>query len=438
MKNLCFAIVCILNCTGFILRNANQSAIKKTPGLPVAPALKNNPIHKHPTHLGIIFNDIDSSNYTSAGNIVATFKPAYIDITGGAGNLNTFTNYISYQWATALNEYVLKLQFMPVEDGAGLGIGFNNEFAIIDLSNTATRGQLVIKNNSTTLATSTTNLSFVTATDSILLSLKRDKQTLTYTATNLRTHKSVSVSYTFTLTITLPQTSLQARGKASIYTFGGNQHAARFSYHSSASAQTDFLLAGTSLTEGFYTGSLSSTYAEILEDNPHYIIQTEARQGDKISDMLSYLPEIKLRHTTYAIIELGTNEAPTTTAVSFYEQYKRLLDTLVACGIQPIIDKIIPNLASTAKRDSIKAYNKVIDTAWGNTGKFWVIDTYTPIYKNINCCLAADGTHMTAFGDELYANTIASFLSKKGFNITPVLLPFAALLPTGGFKTKSI
>lgn len=330
---------------------------------------------------------------------------------GGASDYTNFYKYDSYQ-IVSMSGQVEVLTFIPTIDatnaGEGFGVGIKNndtqlDFLVkVDLSNTASRGQIsiykVIAGTPTLLLSSVSNsttataVSFTTNSDNLSLKLtKRIDGYLHAKLVNNSTGNSVSVIGNSTGV----SAGVSRVSKMAIYHFGGTIKIPVANLKSASPKSKKIILVGDSVTNGYANnGFMTQAYGDAF---------LEAGSGSTSTDIVNSLDEIINSGAQHAILMIGMNDAGNSITTATYMANVRLIvDGLQESGIIPIICYVTPSGNST-RNGFIQGYNTALLNEYN--GIYQVIDNYSilSVGNNLTGLLQAgfdsgDGIHPNTAG----------------------------------------
>lgn len=325
-----------------------------------------------------------------------------------SGGTSDYTKYLRNNFKTLLLKYSYSIDFTVSANGSGIAIGFANQYARIDNNTSGNRGKIYIENNSGTIVTSATALSYVN-TDVVRLIMSRDGNVITVTAKNITNTSIVPVTISYTQILTPGNPTFQNFTSPTIFAYGGTQIISNATYSSAVKRNSDILIISDSNGEGWYQGSLNSTWVRYFMTRTKGSIEQQCRQGIAVSDATFAAIETGKINPKYAIVGLGTNNAAAGQLLaSFQTDYNVLINSLVSQNIIPILLTIPPSTNST--------YNTAI-----NGYNAWIISNYTGLYQviDVNSAIStatdlADSVHLNSVGAVKFAEKIIAELRTIG------------------------
>lgn len=344
----------------------------------------------------------------------------YIQSSGGGG-ASDFTNYYKYSsYEYCFNEPQPEmLNFIPTVNaslaGQGIGVGIKSIddvtdlIARIDLSATATRGQVmiykVISGVPTLVIDSGTNyLAFTTNVDNLSLKLRRRSDGfLEAKALNNTTGLSVEVTSAATITISSRSNYI------ALWHFGGTQKTPTVSLANKNKAYNNGILIGDSITAGYGPGLISDSQSSL------YLC---AGSGQTSTNLKNSLDALVNSGATYAIIMIGMNDAGASVNTATYlANLAIIINGLVEVGITPYLCYVTPSTDAT-RNGFIQGYNSGILSTYN--GIWTIIDTYSPLSVDGTLTGAldpswdsGDGIHPNATGNLILDQTVESITISK-------------------------
>lgn len=328
---------------------------------------------------------------------------------GGAADYTNFYRYDSYPIVFAGQQPSI-VNFTPsvnaTNAGEGIGIGIKTndnvlDFLVkIDLSNTGTRGQVliyrIVSGTPTLLATSATNLAFTTNVDSLSLELhKRVDGFVVAKAYNNTTGNSVQV-----ISATSVAWGVNRMSKVAIWHFGGTQLIPTVNLKNSSPKSKKVVLIGDSLTNGYYFTFLSQGYSEAY---------LEAGSGATSANIVSCLDSILNCGATNAVLMIGMNDAMNSVASGTYMANIRIIvNALQEVGINPVICYVTPT-NNAGYNTFIQAYNTALLAEYN--GVYTIVDTYSPLSVGNNLTGLLQAGYNS--GDDIHPNSTGYGLITK-------------------------
>ncbi len=396
-------------------------------GFSYAPVNVNKLLNRQPT-VGSIYNKSSWANLTGLtpnGTTPTVNGSNQLAFSGGA---NTFTQTLDINYVTCLEKWAMSVSIIadtPTLTSYGLGIGIrsNSSYAqygvtgYVDLSTNATRGIVRVYAGSTSVAVSTTALSF-SAGDTIQITISRNYNYISVVASNLTTKAAASVAnYYFVLTYSAPFI-MPNSGKFAVYNFGGNQIVTSLSVRSNAIKNPDILFVGDSKTVGYYSGAKAGRFADIV--GAHYQTQVNAGGNDGTVEVLARIPEIISILPKIVVLNIGRNDIGAISAPTIYANYASIVSQLQAAGIT--VYHLLPIYETTANQAALTA-NIIATFGAANC----IADQVVNYSGTASTVLVADNIHPNAFAHSVIANSI---LNSGFFNTIRPSSPIAERLLT--------
>ncbi|MCU0385520.1 MAG: SGNH/GDSL hydrolase family protein, partial [Flavihumibacter sp.] len=322
----------------------------------------------------------------------------------GGGSSSDYTNYYKYdsypivfagQQPSIVN-FIPSVNASGAGEGLGIGIKTNDnvlDFLVkIDLSNTATRGQLliyrIVSGTPTLLSTSATNLAFTTNVDSLSLELhKRVDGFVVAKAFNNTTGNSVQV-----ISATSVAWGVNRMSKVAIWHFGGTQLIPTVNLKNSSPKYKKLALIGDSITNLYYFTFLSQGYSEAY---------LEAGSGSTSANIVSCLDSILNCGATNAILMIGMNDAINSVSSATYISNVRIIvNALQEVGINPVICYVTPT-NNAGYNTFIQSYNTALLAEYN--GVYTIVDTYSPLSVGNNLTGLLQSGYNS--GDDIHPNS---------------------------------
>lgn len=370
------------------------------------------------TNTGNIFSDTfnatPNATYTATGSPTVSYGASGITLSGGTG---TFTRYVSKGYTSSLEYNEIVCDVNPTVDGAGFAIGYQGVStfpsgsvqAYINFSAVTNRGQLILTETfGGTLATSATNLSYTTTTDTIRLIFRRQKFSLEFIAINLTTNAIVRLD--FATGEDVGAKDLGTIWQPSFYAVGGTQIVKNFSYNSPTIKKGAKLLwLGDSITNGMFQSGVNNRFADILSSKTKEPIFTMGARGAAASDLIALLPEVVFLKPQYVIIAVGINEIRAGVSLATYQaNINTIVNTLINNNIIPIIQEILPTSNSTHTSTAV-TWN-----TWLATLGYKMLLVHSALSSGgvlASTYNSGDGVHINVAGAEVIADIDVAALS---------------------------
>lgn len=263
--------------------------------------------------IGDIFNVTfsDSTQFTRWGSYGTwTYSEDGLSISGtgtnDGGNILSYTN-----WVTDLEKSVCELTFTPIEDGAGIGVGFaasNSQNMLGKISLTgSTKGRLYFDGGfGNNRANSGDSLFTVINGDEHKLTVTRTPDSIFVTILNTVTGATQTLSYKVDYTLDGNFDSYKA-GKIALFWLGGSQKVTRLRYYTDIYSSPKMVFTGDSNMQGAYADSNNARYAIRLANAVKDRIEIVAGAGNTSQDVVNLLPEILLINPEAVFVNIGTN-----------------------------------------------------------------------------------------------------------------------------------
>jgi len=369
------------------------------------------PIGNSKTFYGSLFNAstfTSISAFTPNGTTPAISEGALVFSGGVSGfgqslDLNQFTTLP--QWSISATYAVGAIT------GSSQGIGFGirsyesslNAVGSLNTQTGANQGFLFLYAGTANSATSATALSF-SAGDSIQITMTRQFDTITFTASDLTT-KSAAISVSYQYQFAYPQANiLPNRGRFAVFNFGGTQTLTSLSISSAAPIGADLLCVGDSKTVSYYAGSYLNGYCQQLQRQ--MLAVNESGGSDTTADVLAVVPEIIALKPKAVLLNIGRNDIGAGVPFSTYSaNYASIVSQLQAAGITvyhllPIYETVVNQAPLTAFIQATYPAANIFDAGLQN-------------YAGV---LSPDGIHPTPLGEGYITNAALAFFSNLGFN----------------------
>lgn len=380
----------------------------------------NDPYFKNKTSVGNVLRYKFSSglsDWTQTG-ASSTFSQSgnYLQVTGGNNDFVNNYKYTDYQFC--FNDAQIEIiDLIPTVDGTttlnGIGCGIKSTDAQrevvcrLDLSNTATRGKLliytVISGTETLVTDSGLNLlSYTTNSDTLHLKVRRRRNGFVEAkAVNQTTGQSIEISSSISFDFRI--------NHGAIYHFGGTQKMLGFNITNTGKGKSKGILIGDSITNGFATGFISDSQEDIL---------CYGGSGQTSADVVLSIDNIINSGATYGILMIGMNDAGQSVSSSDYMvNIRKIVNALVEAGITPYICYVTPSTNGT-RNTFIQAYNSALTSEYNGTWS--VTDTYSPLSNDgtttgtLNSIYdSGDGIHPNATGYIVINQTLYVSVNSK-------------------------
>jgi lysophospholipase L1-like esterase len=383
-----------------------------------SPYLKNN------TAIGKLLGYDFSSGLTSwvQTGAASTFAQSGTNLSVSGGNNDFLNNYKYTGYQFSFNDPQIELTgLIPTVDGTtslnGIGVGLKSTDGIIeivarlDLSNTATRGKLliykIISGTSTLIVDSGANLlNYTTGTDILNLKVRRRKDGFVEAKVyNQTTGLSLEVTSATTITPTL---SFRTQN-AIIYHFGGSQLIATINILNMQKKNT---------LVGIFGDSILGTWGPQFANEASGDVSLHPGAGQSSTDLVNSLESIVNSGATYGILAIGMNDAlANVTTTNYMINIRKIVNAMIEVGTIPVISYVTPT-TNTTTNGVIQGYNSALLAEYGGT---WVIvDGYSALSNDGTLTGTLNSIYNS--GDGVHPNATAAFVINQA--IQPALSNF--------------
>ncbi len=404
------------------------------------------------TIVGDIYNETFAGNtlssYTSSGSPTATVTGGILHLSGGSNTYVKTLNRTSVK--TSFDYMYRRVRFKGITDAStaeGLGIGWLStntggskiaSFVTIDMSAGGTRGTVFFKNANasgtvSTLATSSTQLSYTNSTDLIECFVEVNGANVEIAVRNVTTGAQ-PVRLTYATTWVSGGTVLNVNTSSALYAIGGAQDITLDIFGTNNVKNPLICWIGDSVMKGYFGVTSTGRFfvlasSQIMGDNVLYAVGS-----NDLTDMNNGFNDVVTLAPKYAIICEGINEAfagtsvgTTTSAGTYLFKMQAIINNCLSNNIIPIILYSTPVTSGAGIQSTIDGYNTALTSTYGNS--YLVVDISTPL-KSAGTLAAAyqggDPYHPNGAGHALISSTIISALTRILQN--PNLAPLSSLV----------
>jgi lysophospholipase L1-like esterase len=357
------------------------------------------------------------TNWVQTGS-ASTFSQSgnNLQVTGGNNDFVNNYKYTDFQFAFNAPQIEL-IGIKPTVDGStalnGIGVGWKSYDGIIDivcrldLSNTATRGKLLIyqvtSGAETLIADSGVNLlSYTTNNDTLNLKINRRKngfiEAKVFNQTNntsLTVVSAASVSISF------------RSSYGAIYHFGGTQLIAGLNVTNTHKKNSTGIIVGDSIGEAWSTLFITEAVGDWF---------SSSGSGNYSSGLAASIDAYINSGATYAIIMIGANDAiSSVSSVDYIANVRKFINAMVEVGTTPVICYVTPT-TNAGRNVFIQAYNTALVAEYN--GIWPLVNTHdilsvgnSPTGLLSSTYDSGDGTHLNSTGLALVVSTIQTTCS---------------------------
>jgi lysophospholipase L1-like esterase len=371
------------------------------------------------------------ANYTKVnptGTVTMTLTGGFLQFTNSPGTggfndyiyLNSLFSNASTQ-GTNMEFYRLRCEFYVRNLSGttyGLSVGLksisgNNPTNVTGLISlyTAHVGETAFYSANVTRAT-VAHSGGISVNDKIQLTLWRQSNVYSVVSRNLTTSTVLdSTIYTFPTSSTNPPA--QNLGVPVLFSHGGTQDLTSLELTTTVllkNVQTVFV--GNSITQWYSVTAIGDRYWRLAITGSSKSNLLLAGQGQRTSDFLNNLSEIKALNPKIVFLMIGTNDIGTGVSSGTWQaNFTSFVDQLLSANIFPVILYEPPRNTFDMNPATVGSLNNWISTTYGSSSRVIVIDTYTPLKagggNGLNATYdAGDGIHINTAGNLILSNTI--------------------------------
>lgn len=356
----------------------------------------------------------DSSNWVTIGTGSYLQTNSGYSVSGGklvATGSSTYPNFIRLPFATKLDNWTGQLDYKItslVTTDSGYKVRMVNTSggttavleAYLNTATGANFGKVALNSIQAGSASfeqySSGAMATILANDSITVSLYYNFGVVIVTATDWTQLETVSTTYTNTYS----SASGYAVTNTAQLTFNpgpSTYQVDHIKYSSNQPYRPSILVAGYSITDGFFAGSISADAYRVIGGS------INAGTGDQTAQLILRVPEIEAQKPVSVLIGgiAGNDVAASVSSGVWQANLLGIYDSLTAHGIS-----VYFTLESPRNSVDITAVNTYIKATFPGR---W-IDIYTPLWSGsgtgLNAAYSFDGTHWNAAGHALVAAVI--------------------------------
>lgn len=400
--------------------------------------------------LGAIYSETFGGtlgSYTTIGSATGTIGGGTFNVSGGTGTV--MTKYFRRNYVTSLEWNYRKVRFTSTVNSSaeGLGIGMvsrnafspttygNSMMVTMDLSSGVARGTVYVKYTSdggssfSTVATSANKLSYTNG-DVIEMTYTIFNSSIQVIVKNITTGTEMGVRFDGSIVLSVGTIFINAVCSPVISTIGGSQSISLDEFGTDYKKEPVIAFFGDSVTYGFYSASLSQSWASEVTSRVVGATIKIAASGSGLDDLTASFNDLILLTPKYVIIEEGLNEAAngtalgnTATAGSYAYKLNTVVQLCLTNNMVPIFLYSTPVGSSYPSSATVQAlinsYNSYITTTYAD--RYLVIDVATPITSagflsaTYN---SGDNLHPNAVSQLLMCNAVVDGLKMIGTTVT--------------------